>query len=399
MVHRIGYLSGAPRVSTSDRADASGPRSHVLGVIQAFERLGWQVERFIAGDRLDQNVGRAGREFVNGRSVVARAAGDLGKIALGKISARRAQHELDGKIDWVYERFAAFQSLGAPFQKRGIPWILETQGPMFYEAKNERRVTALAGLAQHLELAAYRSCDVLVCVSDALKEILVGYGVDEQRMIVVPNGVDTGFFDPAKHPPVRHAERFTVGFVGGLDDWQALDALMDSVAEVRRQDGIDIGITIVGTGLMHEPWMEHARRLGLESCVQFLGQRPRPEIPGLIRGFDVGFSGQKLMKIGHMYHSPLKLLEYLAMAVPVIVSEFADAKRVVTDGENGFVFAHERPGALTAAIRTAFAARERLPAMGQRARQAIERSHSWDARVQYMTGRINELLPQEKRSS
>ena len=33
---RLGYLSGAPRVSTPPEALASGPRAHVLGVISGF---------------------------------------------------------------------------------------------------------------------------------------------------------------------------------------------------------------------------------------------------------------------------------------------------------------------------------------------------------------------------
>ena len=143
--------------------------------------------------------------------------------------------------------------------------------------------------------------------------------------------------------------------------------------------------------------MDHARRLGLESRVKFLGQRPRHEIPALIRGFDVGFSGQRRMSIGSMYHSPLKLLEYLSMGVPVIASDFADAKRVVTHDENGFLFSHERVGTLAMAIRAAIEARSGLPVMGQRARAEILRAHSWDARVSYMKDRINDLLPSAKR--
>lgn len=33
---RLGYLSGAPWVSTRPEASASGPRAHVLGVISGF---------------------------------------------------------------------------------------------------------------------------------------------------------------------------------------------------------------------------------------------------------------------------------------------------------------------------------------------------------------------------
>ena len=397
MNHRIGYLSGAPRVSTSEAAYAGGPRAHVLGVIQAFERMGWRVERFIVGDRLAPTAGRTAQEWARRGSFVTRAIGDIGKLAIGAVSARRALQELDRKVDWVYERFAAFQSLGLPFQRRGVPWILETQGPMFYEARTERRVSALSGLARQVELAAYNRCDVLVCVSDAVRDILAEHGVDPARMIVVPNGVDTEFFDPAKHAPMRLSSAFTIGFVGTLDNWQSLDVLLEAIAEIVRTDGADISVTVVGTGLMQESWIDQARRLGLETRVRFLGQRPRHEIPALIRGFDVGFSGQRRMSIGSMYHSPLKLLEYLSMGVPVIASDFADAKRVVTHGENGFLFSHERVGTLTMAIRAAIAARSRLPVMGQLARAEILRAHSWDARVSYMKDRINDLLPSAKR--
>nr|MDP9479668.1 hypothetical protein [Actinomycetota bacterium] len=59
---RLGYLSAAPRVSTRPDAEAGGPRSHVLGVIRAFESLGWSVNRFIVGDRMPKGVAGGGSE-------------------------------------------------------------------------------------------------------------------------------------------------------------------------------------------------------------------------------------------------------------------------------------------------------------------------------------------------
>ena len=49
---RLAYLSAAPMVSTRPAAALGGPQAHVLGVIQAFETLGWVVQRYIFGDRL-----------------------------------------------------------------------------------------------------------------------------------------------------------------------------------------------------------------------------------------------------------------------------------------------------------------------------------------------------------
>jgi glycosyltransferase involved in cell wall biosynthesis len=399
MSHRIGYLSGAPRVSTADTAVHGGSRAHVVGVIGAFERRGWGVEKFIAGDRLGAGAIGLSNAFVRPNSIARRVVGDLGKIALGRMNARRALGELAGHVDWVYERFAAFHSLGVAFQRYGIPWILETQGPMFYEARIERRVVALWRLARALELAAYRRCDVLICVSDALGALLSErYAVDARKIVVVPNGVDPCFFNPVTAAPERQFPFFTIGYVGSLDAWQALDCLIDAVAEVRHAQRIEIGVVVVGSGIMREAWIERANRAGIGLYIKFLGQQPRSAIPALLRGFDVGFSGQRMMSIGSMYHSPLKLLEYLAMGVPVIASEFADSRRLVRDRENGFLFSHDRPVSLTEAIRAALARCSDLPAMGHAGRAFVLRDHSWDARVAFMVDRIQSLIPPARRA-
>lgn len=53
---RLGYLSAAPRVATRADAEASGPRAHVLGVMDAFQTLGWEVHPFIVGDQMPRAV-------------------------------------------------------------------------------------------------------------------------------------------------------------------------------------------------------------------------------------------------------------------------------------------------------------------------------------------------------
>ncbi|MEL6321350.1 MAG: glycosyltransferase WbuB, partial [Cyanobacteria bacterium J06626_14] len=145
---RLGYLSGAPRISTRHDAEISGPRAHILGCLQAKQALGWEVKRFIVGDRLPKSM-------VTGKSETTMSGGfakalvlDAARIALGAKYARQAWHELRNQVDWVYERFAPFQALGMPFKRHGMPWILETHAPLFYEAKTERKTTALTGLAQ-----------------------------------------------------------------------------------------------------------------------------------------------------------------------------------------------------------------------------------------------------------
>lgn len=130
--------------------------------------------------------------------------------------------------------------------------------------------------------------------------------------------------------------------------------------------------------------------------MRFVGRVPSDEAPGYIAGFDVGFSGQQGMKIGAMYHSPLKLYEYLSMGKPVIASAFDDARRLLGGGDAGFLFAPRDTEDLARAMKEAYHARSSFAGLAVPLREEILRHHSWEARVREMIPRVERIL--EERS-
>jgi glycosyltransferase involved in cell wall biosynthesis len=385
---RVAYLSGAPRVSTRQDAESGGPRSHVRGVIAAFRSLGYEVEPFIVGDQVPPEITRKSGRAISATVLHALAA-DVGRLSFRVINRRRAWRRLAGRIDWVYERFSACQALGRVFQRCGLPWVLETQGPFYQEAKAERKSMVLTGIARKLELEAYRQCDALVCVSHTLRDIVCREAdISPSKVIVVPNGVDTEVFDPQKHPARRLFSGFTIGFAGGLLAWQGLDLLLHALAELRAEKGIQINLVVVGDGLMKNEWQNLAQELGISETVSFTGRVNGDEVPSYIAGFDFGYSGQVRLQSGSMYHSPLKIYEYMAMAKPMVASAFDDAKRMIREGEIGFLYAPGDKEELKRALMAAHEARHRAGAMGRVARSEIVANHSWTARVKFMTGEL-----------
>ncbi|MGQ9669927.1 MAG: glycosyltransferase [Desulfosoma sp.] len=388
---KLGYLSGAPRVSTRPEAEAWGPKSHILGFIGAFRQLGWDVRPFIVGDRMPTAWVSAGSEQKLSRGLWTRAAADLVRLALAYRHRHMAWKEI-GPVDWVYERFGVFQSLGRAFQRRGIPWILETNGPFFYEAKTERRSIVLSAVARHLEIKAYRDCDVLVCITKPLRDIIVREaGVPPDKIVLVPNGVDTVRFDPAKADGSRYFSIPTLGFVGSLIAWQGLDRLITAVAELK-QEGIHWALVIAGNGPERRAWEALARDRGVSDRVLFLGGVPWDQVPQVLGRIDVGYSGQVPMKIGTMYHSPLKLYEYLAMGKPVVAAAYEDAVRVVVPEETGYLFAPDSMAELKRALRRAHRHRERWQDMGAKARQQAFTRHGWVVRVRHLIAEVERIL-------
>jgi glycosyltransferase involved in cell wall biosynthesis len=292
----------------------------------------------------------------------------------------------------VYERGALLQAMGWVFQRRGVPWILETNSLQWKEAAEDRDSLVLQRTARRIEFASYRACDVLVPVSESLRDLLIDRGIAPTKMVVVPNGVDTSFFDPSRHEPNRtFDDGFVVGFVGALSEWQALPLLFRAVRTLR-DEGLDIRVRVVGDGHAREAWEEKARSLRLENYVDFVGYQPHEAVPSYIASFDVGYSGPVRLATGNMYMSPLKLYEYLAMKTPVVAAAYEDASRLLGDGA-GYLFEPESVQDLTRALREAYTDREEeLRSRGEKGRALIESDHSWRARIRYLNDEVRRIL-------
>ena len=339
------------------------------------------MKPFIVGDHVPESWIVQNIEQAVGKGSLRTLLADFIRLGAGFINARRAYADLGQQVDWVYERLSSLQSIGWIFKKHGTPWIVETSAPFFYEAKKERKSLILHKLAHRMEIKAYQDCSILVCVSDTLKNILVREaGVSPEKIIVIPNGADTAFFTPENYAPKKLFDNFTIGYVGSLITWQGLDLLISAIHELKA-DGINLSLVVVGDGSLRKEWEAQAHKLNLEDNVKFVGQISRDEVPSYIAGFDVGYAGHKTLKIGGMYHSPLKIYEYMAMAKPVIASDFADARQALSEGETGFLFQGGDKESLKRALIKVYENRINLPKMGLKAREEIINNHSWEARV------------------
>ena len=389
---RLGFLAAAPRISTHPDAEMSGPRSRILGIIQGFKTCNWKIETFIVGDRVPQNWSAKGSGEAISKGFFRTLAVDLVRLSLSIINSWKSWRELGNKVDFVYEYAATSQCLGWIFQRQGIPWILQAEALLFYEAKAERKALVLDGIAKWMEIQAYKKCDILACVSETLKDILVqDYDIPADKIILVNNGVDIDFLNPELHQPSRIFPGFTIGFVGSLYAWSGLNLLLEAIAELRKT-GFDISLVVVGDGAMKSAWEKLAEDLGISENVAFIGRVPRKQVPQYIDGFDVGFSGQVQLQMGQMYLSPMKLYEYMSMAKPVVASAFEDAQRLIDDGKTGFLFQPENKDDLKRALLSAFHEQQNLPQMGKLARTEIVNHHSWNSRVQVLVEGVEQIL-------
>lgn len=390
---RLAYLSAAPRLSTRATAEPSGPRAHVLGVIQGFRELDWEVDRYILGDELSGWVSGPGSERAFGGGGLRTLAADTLRLLSRMAAPGSALGRTGDRLDWAYERFSPFQNLGQAYQKKGIPWILETNGVLFPDEIRDRHNLVLWKLARRLELEAYQSCDVLVCVSDGLRQAIIrNLPISPSKIIVSEIAVDPDRFSPATTTLRRISPDFTIGFVGRLYIWTGLELLLQAVADLDAEDHSRTHVVIVGDGEAGPGLKRLASKLELDDRVHFTGQLPMDEVPAYIAGFDLGYVAPAPVERLGMYFSPLKLVEYMAMERPVLAADHQGLMAIIREGETGFLFRPANVESLKGAIRRSKLAAGELVEMGRRGRGIVLAGHTWRARVERLIEDVRMVL-------
>jgi len=216
----------------------------------------------------------------------------------------------------------------------------------------------------------WRLTDHMICNSEALREILQGFGVPQGRLSYIPNGVDTEFFAPAADAPsARAPEILCVARLAGDKDHLTLLRAFELV--LQRHPAARL--RIVGDG----PEEANLRAWVGANAV----------------GGNVDFIAGGLDMRGHYAHTrvfalssvregqPNVILEAMACGLPVCATAVGGIPRLVRDGENGFLSPAGDAARLAENCCRLLADGALCDAMGQAGRARVEQDFSFTAMV------------------
>ena len=201
----------------------------------------------------------------------------------------------------------------------------------------------------------------VICVGAHIGDILAGYGVGRSRLVVVPNATDTERFN--RRAP--HRDRLLkMAFVGRMDPVKNLPVIIEGMRLLVEQGERDLVLTIVGDGVLREQLLAQVARSRLEPYVHFAGHVS--DIPGLLND-EVDLYVQASDNEG----CPAAVIEAMACAVPVLLSNIPGHRQVATPDVHGAFFERGDAAAFAAAVRRIKADYPRYRDMAVAARQHI----------------------------
>jgi glycosyltransferase involved in cell wall biosynthesis len=344
-------------------------------MVQALQALGHHVDVDSIAHR-GSDAGAAHGILTAVRPKLPQVVFELGTLAANVPESARVRRQLRaGSYELLYTRHALFD-LGAvqAARRMRIPVVLEVNALYSSAAMNEFEPLTLRRLAAWFERRVFRLATVIVAVSTPLRrqiEEAAGPGV---RVLVVPNGADADLFDPGRVDGgvvrVRYGfqNRFVIGWVGVLRRWHGVDTLLRAMQLVPQAS-----LLMIGGGPDQAAVEQQIASMALSERVRITGRIDHREVPAHIAACDVAVVADD--RTG--FASPMKVIEYMAMARPVIVPRLPNLLDVVAEGVTGLTFVPGDAEDLARRVGELAASESLRQRLGAAARAEVLRRLNW----------------------
>lgn len=258
------------------------------------------------------------------------AARAIAKIAQAK--RVEAIHAASNHVNALPALMAA-RSLGIPFvyEMRGL-WELSRASKIVNYESSER-----FQIGFDLEAFVAKSADRVYVISNALGEFIQGWGVDPARIAVLPNCINADTISKAEETQAaKITDVFTIGYAGAMVGYEGLDVLIDAIAELKSR-GQRVNARLIGDGDMRAALESLASEREVSDQVEFLGKLS----PDLARSQLAATNAVAIPRKPHHVCEiipPIKLVEAMALGMPVIVPDLKVFCEEVKPDETGILF-------------------------------------------------------------
>lgn len=220
-----------------------------------------------------------------------------------------------------------------------------------------------------------RLSTTMLAVSEWDRQQLIEHeGIPPGRILVLPNGIapppeggGRGLADLDVPPGTA-----VVGSVGRLFEVKGYDYLIRAVALLKAR-GRSLRCVLLGDGPEEQRLKRLIADLGVGEEVRLMGHRQ--DVAEIVRALDVAVLPSRAEG------SPLVVLEYMALAAPIVATAVGGVPELIDDGVHGLLIPPRDPGALAQAIDQLLDDRTLAARLGAAAQERQRAEHDLDTVV------------------
>ncbi len=255
-------------------------------------------------------------------------------------------------------------SLLAVKEKLSQPFIFGPVSAHFTSRPLDERIINKITLTLHLKTIS--KCSHLIAITEQVKRIYSKF-LNEDKISVIPLGVDTKIFRPATENASR--EETEILFVGSLYPVKGVKYLIESMKYVIREEK-GIKLRIVGEGPEKKRLRSLVDRFRLKDKVIFEGFVPHNEIVKYYQNCDLFC----FLTLGEPFG--MAILEAMACGKPVIASNIGGPAEIIKNSETGFLVNPKNTKLVAERIIQLVKNKKLRKMMGRKARKIVTEKYS-----------------------
>ncbi len=297
-----------------------------------------------------------------------------------KIAARRCQSNIkktaieigkSNQFDFIFTIFHPFhlvpKAAVEAANELGIPSIVKVDDAIYEKAFGIKSLQRkIEKMINGKTLRA--GTKILVSNKDTKKIIIDEYGVKSEKISIIPNGVDLSLFDITSKKNPRK-----IVFAGAMYYHRGLDILLEAIPYIIKKIP-DTKFVLLGSGAEMNKLKKIVLENKLEDSVEFKGWLKREKIPENISDASIGIGPLRLTDVTSRA-LPIKVLEYMAVSLPIIAQKGTLPEDVLENEKNGYFI--ENVNDLVEKIILLLNQPEKIKEMGIQSSKMVQK-FSWD---------------------
>ena len=258
--------------------------------------------------------------------------------------------------------------------------------------------SVLAPVTRFLERKIYSNVDLILTISPRLSRYVTGFGVSEEKVKILPLGVDTEKFRPdEENAELRRkwglGDCPVIVFMGTLFTFSGLDDFIRQFPQVLGEVP-EARLLIVGDGPQRPKLERMITEMGLTERVIITGFQPFELMPQYINlatvcinPFHVNDTTRDIF--------PTKIVQYMACGKPVSATPLPGLKAIVDGDEQGILYANSY-ASMAANVISLLQSIERRQYVGQAALDYVKQTHSYDMITRRLEAVLSELTAMKR---
>lgn len=287
---------------------------------------------------------------------------------------------------WIQNiSFAASVALAVFFRKSGVIFSRDFWSAYFLSFLGKNAVYEIHDSPNRhfITRRAFKKIKKFIATNNfKAEELMNTFGVQKERILVAPNGVDLNFFNTHKTKEECRAaaglpkDKKIILYSGHLYSWKGADVLLE--AALSSEDADKLFVFVGGTD---EDVLKFRSRAGFRENILILGHQEYKKIPYYLGAADIlVLPNTAKERISLKETSPIKLFEYMAVGRPIAASDLPSIREVA--GEKNVVFFRPDDAAdLAAKITMILSDYDTYLKMAEEAKKSVGR-YSWGARAE-----------------